>query len=198
MLVKRPINLYNANAITPASKPIPAARKDISTMRNCAGSAILTSPACPPVAAIVAGGNPAFSVPFSVMPDCLSRHSPGLSFEPAAALSPLAWRVSELQPEQAPACEARLCDAARVRAIFFHSLESETEEPRAGHGLRGDAEHSRAQPAGLPARPHCDAESATAPPVPQFWDGFRWASLSKSALIDADEALNHAPGQPAR
>src|ERR1700678_73483 len=55
MLVNKPISLYNTNAIRPASSPIPAARNDISTMRNCAGSAILTSPTCPPVAAIVAG-----------------------------------------------------------------------------------------------------------------------------------------------
>src|SRR5580704_1011377 len=56
MLVNRPISLYSTNAISPASSPMPDARKDINTMRNCAGSASLTSPTCSPVAAIVAGG----------------------------------------------------------------------------------------------------------------------------------------------
>src|SRR5271167_1697039 len=40
-------------------------------MRNCAGSAILMSPSCPPVAARVAGREPPL-LPLSDMPDCFS------------------------------------------------------------------------------------------------------------------------------
>src|SRR5580658_4764858 len=37
MLVNSPISRYRANAISPASRPMPPARNETSTMRNCAG-----------------------------------------------------------------------------------------------------------------------------------------------------------------